>query len=436
LEYDAVVVGAGAAGMIAARELARAGRSVALLEARDRTGGRMRSIWEPRALASIELGAEFVHGRPAVTYELLHEYGATVIDDAESSFILRDGILQAAENDPFEAAGDLLARALERDEDQSVEALIAGNSRDRASREAGTWTRRLVSGFDAADPARASARAIAREWAGDASAEGAQSRPLGGYAQLTAHLSRSLEAEHVALHLESVVTRVTRLAAGVRVVARVGGSEVEFRARRALVTVPHGVLGAEPDAEGAIAFEPALPAPTRDAIAGIATGPVIKVVLRFREAFWESLKGGAWRDGAFFSGDGEFPTLWTQLPVRANTLVAWAGGPVAERMAGATGEEHQRLALACAGRYFADARAAEETFEGGYLHDWQGDPYARGAYTYVLVGAEGARNALAAPVDRTLWFAGEATADGAEGGTVAGALQSGLRAAREILAEQ
>lgn len=94
------------------------------------------------------------------------------------------------------------------------------------------------------------------------------------------------------------------------------------------------------------------------------------------------------------------------------------------------------LALACAGRYFGDAAAVENAFECAYAHDWQRDPFARGAYSYVLVGGERAHEALAAPVGGKLWFAGEATAGGSEGGTVAGALQSGLRAAREILSEQ
>jgi monoamine oxidase len=429
------VIGAGAAGMIAARTLARGGRSVALLEAQDRTGGRMRGVSHPRALAPVELGAEFVHGRPAVTYELLREFGATVIDDAGDRFALNDGCMQVEPDDPWEAAGALLAHALEREADQSVEELIAAHARHAATREAGVWARRLVAGFDAADPSLASARAIAQEWAGDASAEGAQSRPLGGYTALVPHLEAALAPERVELHLGAVVRLVARERTSVRVVARAGEGELSLRARHVLVTIPHGVLRAAPGSEGAIAFEPELPPSTREAIARIAMGPVLKVVLCFREAFWESLHDGRWRDAAFFVGDGEFPTLWTQLPVRANTLVAWAGGPFAERLAAKTSEECKALALACASKYFGDAQAVEDAFEIAYLHDWQRDPYARGAYTYVLVGGEGAREALAAPIDGRIWFAGEATAEGSEGGTVAGALLSGLRAAREILAE-
>jgi monoamine oxidase len=435
MDFDVVIIGAGAAGLIAAREFARAGSTVALLEARDRVGGRLYSVAHPRALAPIELGGEFVHGRPAITYALLREFGAPVVDNAEQSFVVRDGAFQASDDDPFAAVSRLLASALERDTDESVDALIARHAQADAQRITGEWTRRLVSGFDAADPALASARAVAREWSGDASADGEQSRPVGGYAPLVAHLARALDPARVDLRLRTVVCRVECDAHGVRISAATGGRDQIIAARHALVTVPHGVLTAPDGADGAIAFDPPLPAPTRDAIAHIAMGPVVKVVLCFRTAFWEQLRGGRWRDGAFFSGAHAFPTLWTQLPVRANTLVAWAGGPAAQRLMD-DGGDVAGLALACAGRYFADAAAAEAAFEVAYVHDWQRDPFARGAYSYVTVGGEDAREALTAPVGGNLWFAGETTAGNGEGGTVAGALQSGVRAAQAILASR
>jgi monoamine oxidase len=336
MEYDVVITGAGAAGLIAARELARAGRSVLLLEARGRAGGRLHNVVDPRALGPIELGAEFVHGRPEVTYSLLREFGSTVIDDAESSFVFRNGALSAERPDPFPAVRELLASALERDEDESVDALIARKA-DVIPSETAQWVRRLVGGFDAADTARASARAIAQEWSGSASAEGPQSRPLGGYAPLVAHLARSLDPRRVDVRFGAVATRVALEERGVRVEVRERGREHAFRARVALVTVSHGVLRAAPGAEGSIAFDPPLPSATADAIERIAMGPVVKIVLCFRTAFWEKLNGGAWRDGAFFNGEGAFPTFWTQLPLRANTLVAWAGGPAAERLARTSG---------------------------------------------------------------------------------------------------
>lgn len=432
--YDVVIIGAGAAGLLAARELSQSGKSVRIVEARDRVGGRMLEADDPRALAPLELGAEFVHGRPAITYELLREIGVAVVDNGEVTFTARDGPLRPLEDDPFEAVSELLKGSLERAQDESVDAAVDRAVRAGAASEAAAdWTRRLVSGFDAADPARASARGIAAEWAGDAAAGGAQSRPLGGYRPLVAHLARSLDAEHVSLSLQTVVDRVTCDEHGVSVFARGVRGRLEIRARRALVTVPIGVLQASAQ-EGAIVFEPPLPEPKRQAIGLIANGPVVKVVLVFRTAFWEALGDDALRDVAFVMGDGPFPTFWTQAPVHANTLVAWAGGPAASALHARGSEHYITTALECAARAFGDAARAYATFEAGYVHDWQRDPYARGAYSYVTVGGEQAREAFGEPVGDRLFFAGEASATDGEGGTVAGALQSGRRAARAILA--
>ncbi|MBV8877201.1 MAG: FAD-dependent oxidoreductase, partial [Gammaproteobacteria bacterium] len=90
-------------------------------------------------------------------------------------------------------------------------------------------------------------------------------------------------------------------------------------------------------------------------------------------------------------------------------------------------------ALASLGQLFGHSVDLHGELRAWYYHDWQQDPYSRGAYSYVTVGAQTARAALAEPLEDTLFFAGEAT-DEEEGGTVAGALQSGQRAARQILA--
>jgi monoamine oxidase len=157
----------------------------------------------------------------------------------------------------------------------------------------------------------------------------------------------------------------------------------------------------------------------------LASGPVIRVAMRFDHAFWESRAAGV----AFFHNPkAAFPTFWTPLPMRGALLTAWAGGPKAERL---TASSERRLV--------AQALASVESVLGrapglaqAYVQDWQQDVFARGGYSYVLVGGENAREELAAPVADTLFFAGEAT-DLDEAGTVAGALRSGQRAAKEIL---
>jgi monoamine oxidase len=423
MEPDSIVVGAGAAGLAAARAFVERGLQTVVLEARERVGGRILTQSDPRALAPVELGAEFVHGSPAVTLAALAAAGEAVVDNADASWSGSGGRLRAVAGDPFASSSQIFAPALQR-ADESVDALLRRAAADGADPVVLGWARALVEGFDAADPARASARAVAEEWCGAASADGTQSRPLRGYAPLVAYLARSLAPPRCRVYVRSVVRAIRRDAQGVRVEGDGPGGAFSLRAKRAVVTVPLGVLHA-----GSIAFDPALPESVREAFARLSMGPVVKVVLRFGESFWERLQDARFRDAAFFHAEeGPFPTFWTQLPVRARTLTAWAGGPRALALAHLSEAQAARAALDAAGTYFGDPAAAREACEAWYAHDWQRDPFARGAYSYALVGAGDARERLAEPVDARLAFAGEATAPSAEAGTVAGALWSGAAA--------
>jgi monoamine oxidase len=163
----------------------------------------------------------------------------------------------------------------------------------------------------------------------------------------------------------------------------------------------------------------------------------LKVVLHYRHAFWETLDEGRYRDAAFFHAPNEaFRTLWTALPVRVPVLVAWMGGPQADRLSAQPQSVIVRTASDSVDRLFATAKGQRTSWhselQAAYVHNWQMDPFARGAYSYVLSGGTGARQQLARPLRDTLYFAGEAT-DSEEAATVAGALRSGEMAARRIL---
>src|SRR5439155_1558208 len=151
-----------------------------------------------------------------------------------------------------------------------------------------------------------------------------------------------------------------------------------------------------------------------------------------RSAFWERVRDGRYRDAAFFRCERQpFVTNWTQLPVRSTLVVAWVGGPKAVALSGIAEAELIERALNGFGALLNEPELAREEFEGGLTHDWGGDPFARGAYSYVAVGGGNARAALSAPVDDTRFFAGEATSTDDQDGTVNGALETGERAAAE-----
>jgi monoamine oxidase len=118
----------------------------------------------------------------------------------------------------------------------------------------------------------------------------------------------------------------------------------------------------------------------------------------------------------------------------APTLTGWAASRRGERLSGRPGHFMCDKALDSLTAIFNLPRPTlEAMLQNWYVHDWQSDPYARGSYSYVGVGGEGAQSALARSVAGTLFFAGEATNDRGHHGTVHGAIATGERAARELL---
>jgi monoamine oxidase len=432
------VLGAGAAGLTAARRIAEAGRSVLLLEARDRVGGR---IWT--ADDGIELGAEFIHGKPEATLALLREAGIIADEVAGERWVMHRGHLQRAKTLMGREVHLLLERVAQIESDMSVAEFLESVVRDDPSqRPAAMRVQGMAEGYDAADPARASIRALVQEWSGDLS-PGASSRPRGGYGALIDHMMRMLDPARVRVRLGSVVRVVRWSAEGVEIDVEEHGVQRRYRARKAIVALPLGVLQAAPDDPAAVSFEPPL-AMKREALAGLSMGPTHRVALRFREAFWEKLDGGRMKNAGFImSSDLPFKTFWTQLPERRAQLVAWAGGPAATRIsqraqhaAMRDGRDSDDAIIECAVKsvrqLFGSQLDVMDLLEETRFHDWTRDPRSRGAYSYVNAGGESARIELAKPVDGCLFFAGEATDDSGEATTVAGAISSGERAARVV----
>ena len=212
------------------------------------------------------------------------------------------------------------------------------------------------------------------------------------------------------------------------------GARQTLQSRIAIVTLPIGVLR-HPAPRNDVTFEPQLPSSTRAAIGRIEMGNVVKVVLSFKTPFWERIHDARYRDAGFFHVEGEpIATYWTQLPVRSELIVAWAGGPRATALRGCNESERVELALRGLSALFGDEELVRREFDTALTHDWIADPYSRGAYSYVAVGGIDARESLAQPIDGTLFFAGEATAAAGEGGTVNGAIASGERAAERAWA--
>jgi monoamine oxidase len=400
VQADVLVVGAGAAGLAAAAELTRAGRSVLVVEAMDRIGGRCLTRRLPGLPVPVELGAEFIHGRPQATFSLLQKAGIPAIDSTRTQLVSFEGKLRPV--NIFVQAQRVAQRKI-AGKDVSFETFL---SRQRLPVLTRTLATMMVQGFDAADPRLASAREIVEEWSGGGLGA-SQPRPWGGYGALMDFLARDAR-----IQLRTVVRTIRWKRGSVEVRGTFRGEPWSAWAPRAVLTVPIGVL-------------PSLVKEKRGALAKLASGPVIRVAMAFRTAFWEKDHPGI----AFFhSPDAPFPTFWTPLPMHAPLLTCWAGGPKAARLTGSSEKTLLKQALASVRSVLPGA----EEPRAYVLHDWQADPYARGGYSYVRVGGTGAREELAAPLEETVYFAGEAT-DVEQSGTVGGALASGIRAAQEIL---
>jgi monoamine oxidase len=198
-----------------------------------------------------------------------------------------------------------------------------------------------------------------------------------------------------------------------------------------VVALPIGVLQAPPTDPAAIRFTPPL-TEKEDALRGLEMGHVVKIVFAFQERFWERRFPNEL--GFLTTDDEPFRAWWTGDPVVAPVLVAWAGGPAADALAGLTIAARTDRALSSLARLVREPRAVvDRELVASDTHDWAADPFARGAYSYVRVGGMQAQARLASPVESTLFFAGEATELAGHQATVHGALFTGQRAADEVL---
>ena len=431
--FDTLIVGAGAAGLVAAAELSRGSGTVCVLEARDRVGGRMFTRREPGVTLPIELGAEFIHGCAPATLGWLARSNTAIVDAHGVRVTLRDGKPEPADNLFAQMKRGLDSVGRPRKDLPFAEFLdrVANRELSPAARQ---LARQLVEGFDAADATRVSTWATLDEWNGSSAADAPTFRPLGGYASLIDGLVCALDHARVQVRLGTIVHTIHWQRGRVTIEATRHGQPCSVQGKRAIITLPLGVLQLPAHAAGAVRF---LPDPRKQqALAGLASGPVIKVVMHFRKPFWEEVDDGRYRDASFFRATGQpFRTFWSAVPLRGSLINAWAGGPNAQRLSGRNETELTSAALDSLQSMFGKKVRVRRMLERAYQHDWQADPFARGAYSYVIAGGTGARKALATPVKNTLFFAGEAADIQGEWGTVAGALQSGMRAARQVLGE-
>ena len=420
-----LIIGAGAAGLLAARELAAAGRRVLLVEAQARLGGRVHTLQPSGFSAPLEAGAEFMHEPVPLTRALLAEAGITWQATDGQTYLVKDGEVQP-DADFFALLPQLLAKLDALSADMPLAAFLAQEFAGDEHAPLRAFATQFAEGYDAADAQRVSAWALRDEWAAGGASD--SPRPVGGYGPLLHWLATQAQAAGATLHLATPVHEIKWQAGAAEVLTTTGAS---YHARQVLCTVPLGVWQRHAGQPGYLGFVPELPT-HRAAAAQLGFGAVIKVQLEFREAIWHERLP----ELEFLLSEAPIPTWWSQLPAPQPLLTGWLAGPAAQCLHAASAETVVQLALTSLAQLLVTSPAAlQAQLQASYVRNWGAEPYAYGAYSYPTVGAPAARAALATPVAGTLFFAGEGVYEGTAAGTVEAALVSGQVAARAMLAQ-
>lgn len=418
------------AGLAAARSLTQAGLHVVVIEARDRVGGRI--LTERIGDQVVELGAEFVHGRPAELLELIDEAGLTLCERDGAQVCFEDGKLGDCGDELDDAFDPLQKLKGFTGPDMSFAEFLDG---ERLSTEPLAPDQRgrvigYVEGFNAADHRVISAAALGEQQrAEDANGSGHNFHVSGGYDQIPSYLADQVSERGGRIVTGMAVEEIRWQRGGVECIA---GARA-FYARKAIVTLPLGVLE-----RGSVTFSPR-PDAVLKAAGRLRMGQVRRFTLMFRNRFWEDLPPQpVMNELSFLFAFSEMPPVWwTTRPECGTTLTGWVGGPRSAALASKDAEELGRHACATLSKIFSvDETKLKALLQGCYTHDWEHDPYACGAYSYVATGGLDASNEMTVPVEETLFFAGEHTDITGHWGTVHAALRSGLRAAGQVIEAQ
>ena len=434
---DVLILGAGVAGLSAAIDLSRAGLRVEIIEARDRIGGRVFTQLDQSLNHPVELGAEFVHGLAPEIWLPMQDHNLAVSELEGDFWCSTDAKLERCKF--FKEVEQILSKMHDESPDQSFLDFLSRRFGDSGHEEAKRHAIGYVGGFNAADPGQVSVHWLVHQQKAEEQIQGGRAFHIkGGYQSLLEIFTDELAARGVPVHLSTRVDEVRWKSGMVEVVARSSRGDEAFTAPRALVTFPLSVLQkAVLDQDDGLHFEPGFPPEKLAALEKLAMGKVVRVALCFHWRVWEGVaaEGKTLADMSFlFSGDEIFPTWWTQAPDPVPIITAWAPARAAETLSGMSeGRIGDKAIDSLAGLLGESKERLQSELAAAYFHDWNSDPFSLGAYSYVKVGGEGCQKTLGAPIENTLFFAGEATDTSGNNGTVHGAIASGKRATQEIL---
>ena len=417
-----LVVGAGMAGLVAARKLAESGVQVMVLEARERVGGRIHTLHDGDQV--IELGAEFIHGRPPELWRLIEEAGLESYEIDGQDLCHKDGRLRKCDEQ-----SDILEFMHRIEEWTGPDIAFAdypplhelpSSQRDRVIN--------YVQSFNAADYRQISLHALAiQQRAEELTDSGSIFRLRRGYDGIPNFLAEKIRDAGGRIELSTQVFRIERRREHVEIHAR-NPEPMRYEADKVIIALPLGVLQ-----QRTVVIEP--PPLSLVKADQLRMGTVRRFTLYFRERFWAERESINLPKLSFlFANDAMPPVWWTAYPVESNTLTGWIGGPRSAIFAHFTPEQLGEVACRELSKIFSlPVQYLNMQLIRCATHDWNSDPFSGGAYSYIPSGALEAVLNLVAPVEDTLYFAGEHTDTTGHWGTVHAAIRSGLRAAAQVL---
>lgn len=422
---NTIIIGAGAAGLIAAYELAKTNQKVTILEARNRIGGRCYTFSGQDFTQPIELGAEFIHGELPLTLKLLKEANIKYKPVSGDNFQFKNGEIKQSEF--FMEHWDAFEKALnEVQEDQTLEQFLQQHFHEEKYIGLRKSVVQFAAGYDTADPKRVSLFSLRDEWLSDHEEE-TQYRIPGGYVQLMDYLADQIKNLGGKIVLNAVVKQINWQPDFVEVIT---ADNASFTGKKLVLTVPLGVLTAAENEEASITFHPDLPEQLQ-AAADMGFGAIIKILIEFSEPIWEQ-KGLI--NLQFLFSEEKIPTWWAQTPQKSNVFTGWLGGSPQDKNQSLSDEEILKDAIKSLAHILqVNASFIEQKMVSAKVYNWTADPFTRGSYSYATVKTASARKILKTPVAQTIYFAGEALFEGEQLGTVEAALVSGLKVAKGIL---
>ncbi len=328
MKYDVIIVGAGAAGLMAMRKLAGKGLKVCLLEAASIPGGRINTKSNLGFSEPVETGAEFINGKLPLTISLLKEANIPFIPVEGEMVTVRNGEW-LAEAGPDEHWKKFMAKLKQQETDITIDEFLQENFPGDEYADLHKSIKGFAEGFDLADPSKASILSVRDEWK---HFDEEQYRVAGGYQRLISFLHNACLLPDTCIEFDTVVNKIEYKQNDVTVYTSPGKI---FVSKKIIVTVSVGLLQSN-----TILFEPGLTAHDT-AIRELGFGTVIKFLLEFKIPFWKQEK----QNIGFLVTDQMVPTWWTQYPAETNLLTGWLGGPGAEELAYESEESLLEMAL-------------------------------------------------------------------------------------------